>query len=110
MERKKKIQLPGLILMGFMILKLMKDMGETFICTTFFIEDIMNTDQRPKLQEYDNNLFLVLKMLRYDESNQTIIAEQLSLVIGKTFLLTFQEQPGDVFEPVRKNKKTEGKN
>jgi len=65
------------------------------------IEDIMNTDQRPKLQESDNNLFLVLKMLRYNETDNTIIAEQLSMVIGKTFLLTFQEQPGDVFEPVR---------
>ncbi|PKL89360.1 MAG: magnesium and cobalt transport protein CorA [Ignavibacteriae bacterium HGW-Ignavibacteriae-2] len=80
---------------------LMKEIGETFDLHPLLIEDIMNTDQRPKLQESDNNLFLVLKMLRHDESNQTIISEQLSLVIGKTFLLTFQEQPGDVFEPVR---------
>jgi len=80
---------------------LMKEIGEIFDLHPLLIEDIMNTDQRPKLQEYDNNLFLVLKMLRYDETNRTIIAEQLSLVIGKTFLLTFQEQPGDVFDPVR---------
>jgi magnesium transporter len=79
----------------------MKEIGETFDLHPLLIEDIMNTDQRPKLQESDNNLFVVLKMLRYDETKQTIIAEQLSLVIGKTFLLTFQEQPGDVFEPVR---------
>ncbi|MDH3267512.1 MAG: magnesium/cobalt transporter CorA [Ignavibacteria bacterium] len=80
---------------------LMKEIAETFDLHPLLIEDIMNTDQRPKLQESDNNLFLVLKMLRYNETNRTIIAEQLSLVIGKTFLLTFQELPGDVFEPVR---------
>ena len=61
----------------------------------------MNTDQRPKLLESEDNLFIVLKMLRYDDASKTLRAEQLSLVIGKTFLLTFQEQPGDVFEPVR---------
>lgn len=60
---------------------LMKEIGETFDLHPLLIEDIMNTDQRPKLQESDNNLFLVLKMLRYDETNSTIIAEQLSLVI-----------------------------
>ncbi len=58
--------------------KLMKEVGETFDLHPLLIEDIMNTDQRPKLQESDNNLFLVLKMLRYDEANNTIIAEQLS--------------------------------
>ena len=81
--------------------KLMKEIGEIFDLHPLLIEDIMNTDQRPKLQESENNLFIVLKMLRYDEENNAIIAEQLSLAIGKKFLLTFQEQPGDVFEPVR---------
>ncbi len=80
---------------------LMKEIGETFDLHPLLVEDIMNTDQRPKFQESDNNLFLVLKMLRYNDTNNIIIAEQLSMVIGKTFLLTFQEQPGDVFEPVR---------
>ena len=100
-EFKEKNTVTWINIDGLHDSELMKDMGETFDLHPLLIEDIMNTDQRPKLQEYDNNLFLVLKMLRYDESNQTIIAEQLSLVIGKTFLLTFQEQPGDVFEPVR---------
>ena len=65
------------------------------------MEDILNTGQRPKLEEFDNCLFLVLKMLRYDKEKQIIVSEQLSLVLGDAFLLTFQEQPGDVFEPVR---------
>jgi magnesium transporter len=80
---------------------LMQKIGDIFDLHPLLLEDIMNTDQRPKLEEFDNCLFLVLKMLRYDKEKQVIIAEQLSMVLGRTFLLTFQEQPGDVFEPVR---------
>jgi magnesium transporter len=100
-EYKKTNTVTWINIDGLHDTKLMKEIGETFDLHPLLIEDIMNTDQRPKLQESDNNLFLVLKMLRYDETNRTLKAEQLSLVIGKTFLLTFQEQPGDVFEPVR---------
>ncbi len=53
------------------------------------------------MEEFDNCLFIVLKMLRYDEERQMIAAEQLSMVLGAIFLLNFQERPGDVFEPVR---------
>ena len=86
---------------GLHDLSLMKEIGKTFDLHPLLLEDILNTGQRPKLEEFDNSLFLVLKMLRYDKEKQMIISEQLSLVLGSTFLLTFQEQPGDVFEPVR---------
>lgn len=100
-EFKEKNTVTWINIDGLHDTKLMKEIGEAFDLHPLLIEDIMNTDQRPKLLESDNNLFLVLKLLRYDEKSRTIIAEQLSLVIGKTFLLTFQERPGDVFEPVR---------
>ena len=100
-EFKEKNTVTWINIDGLHNAELMKEMGKAFDLHPLLIEDIMNTDQRPKLLESDNNLFLVLKMLRYDEKSRTIIAEQLSLVIGKTFLLTFQEQTGDVFEPVR---------
>ncbi|MGD2270247.1 MAG: magnesium/cobalt transporter CorA [Desulfobacterales bacterium] len=86
---------------GLHDLSLMEEIGKIFDLHPLLLEDILNTGQRPKLEEFDNCLFLVLKMLRYDKEKQIIIAEQLSLVLGDTFLLTFQEQPGDVFEPVR---------
>jgi magnesium transporter len=78
-----------------------KDIGNTFDLHPLLLEDIMNTGQRPKLEEFENCLFLVVKMLRYDKQTQMIVSEQLSMVMGATFLLTFQERPGDVFEPVR---------
>ena len=86
---------------GLHDLSLMKEIGNAFELHPLLMEDILNTGQRPKLEEFDNCLFLVVKMLRYDRENQKIISEQLSMVLGDTFLLTFQEQPGDVFEPVR---------
>jgi len=86
---------------GLHDLTLMQEIGDIFDLHPLLLEDILNTGQRPKIEEFDNCLFLVLKMLRYDKEKRVIIAEQLSMVLGSTYLLTFQEQPGDVFEPVR---------
>jgi len=81
--------------------------GSIFQIHPLLLEDILNTGQRPKFEECDNCLFLVLKMLRYDKDSRMIVSEQLSLVLGSTFLLTIQEQPGDVFDPVRERIKNQ---
>jgi magnesium transporter len=86
---------------GLHNVELMKSIQDIFSLHPLLTEDIMNTGQRPKFEEYENVLFVVIKMLQYDNEKQIITAEQLSVVIGKTFLLTFQERRGDVFEPVR---------
>ncbi len=65
------------------------------------MEDVVHLGQRAKLEEYDGFLFLVLPMLHFDDRHQTVEVEQLSLVLGPTWVLTFQERVGDVFEPVR---------
>lgn len=81
--------------------EMIKKIGNGFGLHALVLEDILNTGQRPKMEEYDDYLFFVLKMMRYDEAEEKIHSEQLSMVLGKNFLLTFQERPGDVFEPVR---------
>ncbi len=86
---------------GLHDLSTMKEIGQTFDLHPLLVEDILNTGQRPKLEVFDHCLFIVLKMIRYEKEKQMIVNEQLSMVLGDTFLLTFQEQPGDVFEPVR---------
>ncbi len=78
-----------------------KQIGSIFGLHPLILEDILNTGQRPKMEEYDEHLFFVLKMLRFDKEKEVIISEQLSMILGEKFLITFQEQPGDVFEPVR---------
>ena len=86
---------------GLHHLETIKKIGATFDLHPLLLEDLLNTGQRPKLEEFDNCLFLVVKMLSYDKAKEIFLSEQLSMVIGDTFLLTFQEQPGDVFDPVR---------
>jgi len=81
--------------------ELIRELGRVFGLHPLVLEDIVNTGQRPHLEEYDDHLYFVLKMMRYDQASGKIRSEQLSMVLGKTFLITFQEQPGDVFEPVR---------
>ena len=78
-----------------------KQIGKAFDLHPLTLEDILNTGQRPKMEEYDDYLFIVLKMLRFDKEQEVVVGEQLSMVLGEKFLITFQEQPGDVFEPVR---------
>jgi magnesium transporter len=86
---------------GLHDLDLISEIGKGFGLHALVLEDIVNTGQRPRMEEYDNYLFFALKMMRYDPAAGKIRSEQLTMVLGKTFLLTFQEQPGDVFEPVR---------
>lgn len=63
-------------------------------------EDIVNTTQRPKVEIYDNCVFFVLRMLRYLPEEQRIQAEQISLVLGKNYVISFQETDNDYFKPV----------
>jgi magnesium transporter len=65
------------------------------------LEDILNTQQRPKAEEYAGYLYLVLRMLTYNPDYRCIESEQVSLILGSDFVISFQEREGDVFEPVR---------
>lgn len=65
------------------------------------MEDILHTTQRPKIDEYDENLFVVIRMFLYDRENRELKNEQLSMILSENYLLTFLEDPGDVFDPVR---------
>ncbi|MEZ6854301.1 magnesium/cobalt transporter CorA [Halodesulfovibrio aestuarii] len=80
---------------------LMASIGSTFNISSLVLEDIINTGQRPKIDESAEAIFISLKMLSYDPIQTTVNAEQLSAVLTENLLLTFQEQPGSVFEPVR---------
>jgi len=77
------------------------------ICKSFDLhqlttEDILSVGQRPKLEEHEKYLFLVLKVLKTKQGEMEVDSEQISFVLMDNVLITFQEQKGDVFEPVRK--------
>jgi magnesium transporter len=69
-------------------------------------EDILSMNQRPKMDEVEGILFCLLNMLYYDERKRSIEQEQVSIVLGKDFVITFQEDPRkDVFNPIREKMK-----
>ncbi|AFL82124.1 magnesium Mg(2+) and cobalt Co(2+) transport protein CorA [Aequorivita sublithincola DSM 14238] len=74
-------------------------LGNHFELHPLIQEDIVSTYQRPKIDEYEEYLFIVFKMLHYDDEKLT--NEHISLVMGKDYVLTFQEAEGDVFEDLR---------
>ncbi len=81
-------------------------LGDRFGISPLTLEDILSTEGRPKLEELDQHLFIVIKML-YLKDNK-IAYEHLSMILGDRFLLTFQEQPGGVFDPIRRRLNTPG--
>ncbi|MBV9276081.1 MAG: magnesium/cobalt transporter CorA [Verrucomicrobia bacterium] len=86
---------------GLGSIELIKQIGQQFRIHPLAIADVFTLDQRPHLDEYDRQLFMVLQMVYHDEKSQ-LVFEQLSLLIGEHFVITFQEEADmDVFEPVR---------
>lgn len=84
---------------GLSNVKEIQKLGEHYELHPLVMEDIVNTGQRPKIEEYPDYLFIVAKMLYYKDGN--IENEHISMIVGRNYLLTFQESDGDVFDPVR---------
>ena len=80
---------------------MMQQLGEIFELDPLFLEDVLNTDQRPRYEDAGTFDAFILKMLKYDNATSRISAEQFTLILGKNYIITLQEQPGDVFDPVR---------
>tara|TARA_R110002124_G_scaffold138576_6_gene302217 strand:- start:164265 stop:165353 length:1089 start_codon:yes stop_codon:yes gene_type:complete len=75
-------------------------LGDYYKLHPLIQEDIVTTNQRPKMDEYEDYLFIVFKMLHYDE-NGLLINEHVSMVLGRDYVTTFQEADGDVFDGIR---------
>jgi magnesium transporter len=82
--------------------EVVEKLGHCFGLHPLVLEDILNTDQRPKMEIYGDYVYIVLKMLYGGDVNHPIEAEQVSLILGSNFVISFQEgKEGDVFNPVR---------
>ncbi|MTI39400.1 magnesium/cobalt transporter CorA [Fulvivirga lutimaris] len=82
--------------------------GEHFEINPLVLEDVLNPDQRPKIEDYDQYIFFTLKTLNALKG-ENIIYEQMSFVLGKNFLISFQEREGDLFEGLRNRLKNDPK-
>jgi magnesium transporter len=84
-------------------------LGSHFGLHPLLMEDIVNTEHRPKMEDFGDYIFIVLRMLSFDREKKTVSSEQVSLILGKKFVISFQEREGDVFEPVRERIRKDGK-
>ncbi len=82
------------------------EIGRTLNLHPLTIEDIVNTGQRPKTEEFTGYIFLVMKMMTFNEKIRDIDVEHVSLILGKNYVISFQEREGDVFDPLRKRIRT----
>jgi magnesium transporter len=77
------------------------ELGRIFDIHSLVLEDIVNTNQRPKIEIFDDHFFVVFKMLFSDPLTAGIQSEQVSLIVNEKTVISFQEREGDVFEPLR---------
>ncbi len=80
---------------------LMEKLGNMFQLSSLALEDMLNTDQRPKFFEDEHNVIIILKALTFDKDSSILHSEQISFILGDNYLITLQERVGDYFEPVR---------
>ena len=98
---RKKTSVMWLNIDGVHQPEIIEQAGKTFGLHPLVAEDIASTVQRPKMEDFDDYIFVVLRMLRFDELENQTKTEQISFVLGRGFVVSFQESEGDVFDPIR---------
>jgi magnesium transporter len=81
--------------------EVIREIGDNYGLHPLLQEDVMNAEQRPKTEDFGECVFVVLKMLYQDEKSGAINVEQVSIVFGSNFVISFQERTGDVFNVIR---------
>ena len=79
----------------------LRELGECFGLHPLALEDVLDTSQRPKIEDYDDYLYIVVRVIRYDEADDELRSEQLSLIVFRGAVISFQEGGGDIFDAVR---------
>jgi magnesium transporter len=97
---KDKTTITWINISGIHELDVIEKTGIQFGLHPLTLEDIVNTEQRPKIEDYKDYIFIVLKALHYD-ADQSLKIEQISIIIGVNYVITIQENRKDIFCPVR---------
>lgn len=86
--------------------EIMAEIGRLFGVSNLILEDIMNTDQRPKYESDEDHMTIISKFLVYNRDQKRLETDQVSFIAGTNYLITFQERQGKHFEPVRERIRT----
>jgi magnesium transporter len=84
----------------------LEKLGECFELHPLVLEDIVNVDSRPKVEDYENYLFIILKSLKYDDKSNEVKVDQISLILGENYVISFHESDGDIFKPLQERLET----
>jgi len=98
---KEKPTITWINIDGVHEVKIIEELGKIYNFHPLILEDIVDTDQRPKIKDFGDYIFIILKMHYYDKENNEIKIEQVSLIFGKNYVISFQEREGDVFDSIR---------
>ena len=83
--------------------------GKSFNIHPLILESILNTGQRPKMEDLGTYIYVNVKMLQYLEAGRKVKIEQVGLIVGRNYVISFQEDAGDVFDPVRERIRKDGR-
>ncbi|MBI9053274.1 MAG: magnesium/cobalt transporter CorA [Bacteroidales bacterium] len=86
---------------GLHDIDLLKNVKEQFDISSLAMEDILNTDQRPRIIEDKNHVIIILKVIFFENETNALKSEQMSFILGDNYIISIQEQVGDYFDPVR---------
>lgn len=102
-ELREQKEQPGILWInidGLQDVQLLGEIGNLFNLHPLILEDILNTDQRPKAEDFTDYMFIVLKNI-HNDAGRNLYAEQTSIILGKNFVLSFQEKEGALFDSIR---------
>lgn len=80
---------------------IIEKIGKNFGISTLVLEDVVNTNSRPKIDDFKDYVFIIIKMLTYDKPTRMLNIEQVSFIIGNNYVISFQENEGDLFNSIR---------
>jgi magnesium transporter len=86
---------------GLHRMDIIESLGQCYGIHHLFLEDILNTAQRPKMENLEGGLFVVIKAFTIKGDDETMAAEQISFILGENYVISLQEGNSDIFEPVR---------
>ncbi|MBU3917844.1 magnesium/cobalt transporter CorA [bacterium] len=86
---------------GLHDVNIIEPLGDMFNIHSLVLEDVLHTGQRPKIEEHESFLFLVMKSLRFDERKDTYMEDQVSVIVGENYIITFQEHSSSLFNAIK---------
>ena len=98
---KTKTTITWINIDGIHHIETLEKLGECYGLHPLVLEDILATDQRPKMEDYDDYVYVVLKVFSYDNGkvNETDV-DQFSMIVGPNYIISFQEKETDIFAPI----------